>query len=143
MADEFECVLAGPETNAFPITGKVEFFDLGTVTVSEGDVDEAYGFVCVRTWCAWAGAGDPGDRDAERGAGASADTFGERLRDFGRDWALFSDERCRDIGEGGFQGVAVDYRASEKIARASGNRGETLGEQTAGAAFRGCEGEAA
>ena len=77
MADEFECVLAGPETNAFAVAGKVEFFDLGSVTVGERDVDEADGFVRVGTWCAGAGAGDAGDRDAERGAGAGADAFGE------------------------------------------------------------------
>ena len=57
--------------------------------------------------------------------------------------ALFSDELCRDIGEGGLEGVAVDDGAAEKIARASGNRGETLGEQAAGAAFRGGEREVA
>ena len=111
--------------------------------VGEGDVDEADGFVGVGARCSGAGAGDAGDGDAERCAGADADAFGEGARYFGGDGAFGRDEFGGNVGEGGFEGVAVDDCAAEEVARAAGDGGEALGEETAGAAFGGGESEVA
>jgi hypothetical protein len=83
VADEFEGVLAGPPADAFAVAGEVELFDLSALGVGEGDVDEADWLVGVGARCAWAWAGDAGDGDAERCAGAVADAFGEGAGDFG------------------------------------------------------------
>ena len=53
------------------------------------------------------------------------------------------DELGRDIGKGGLEGVAVDDGAAEEVARASGNCREARGEQAAGAALGGGQGEVA
>ena len=43
VADEFECVLAGPPANAFAVAGKVELFNLGMLGVGKGAEPDAAG----------------------------------------------------------------------------------------------------
>src|SRR5258707_15666190 len=92
VADEFEGVLAGPPANAFAVAGKIKLFDLSVLIVGECDVDEADRFVGVGAGSSGAWAGDAGDGDAERCAGAGADAFGEGARYFARDGAFAGDE---------------------------------------------------
>src|SRR3981189_2417681 len=143
VADEFEGVLAGPPADSFAVAGEVELFDLGVLGLGEGDVDETDWLVGVGAGSSGARAGDAGDGDAERCAGAVADSFCEGAGDFGRDGAFVGDELGGKGREGGFEGVAVDDGAAEKVARAAGDGGEALSEQAAGAAFGGGKGEVA
>ncbi len=61
----------------------------------------------------------------------------------GDDGAFGGDEFGGDVGEGGLEGVGVDDGAAEEVARAAGDGGEALGEQAAGAALGGGQGEIA
>ena len=82
------------------------------------------------------GSGDAGDADAERRAGAAANSVGQRLRDFGADRAACFDDLRGHVRPGRFQLVAVADHAAQKIRGASRNAREALGQQAAGAAFR-------
>ena len=84
-----------------------------------------------------AGAGDSGDADAQHASRAVADAVGEGGGYFGADRA-FGLNQCRGhVGPGSFQFIAVADHATEKIRGATGDAGEALGKESAGAAFRG------
>src|SRR5215471_18473666 len=133
-------MLRGPPADAIAIAGKVEFLNARLVLIGEGDVDKADGLVYIGAGAGgW--AGDSGDGDAERRSGARADAAGECAGDGFTDRAVGGDEFGRDVGEGGLESVAVDDGATEEVARASRDGGEARGQETAGRAFGGGEGE--
>ena len=140
-AEHFEGVLRGPEADALAVSGELELLDLGVFAIGEADVDEAYGlaFVGAGGWCGW--AGEAGDADADGAASGCADALGERAGDFVADGSVLSEGFGRDVGESGLERVGVDDRSADEVAGDVGDRGEALGEQAAGAAFGGAEGE--
>src|SRR5271165_1086962 len=79
--------------------------------------------------------GDSGDAYAQHAAGAMANAVGERGCHFGADRAFCGDQRSGHIGPRGFKFVAVADYAAKEIRGASGDAGEALGEEPAGAAF--------
>jgi hypothetical protein len=142
VAEEFEGVLGGPESDAVAVAGECELLDLGVFTVGEGDVDEADGFLGVDTG-GGCGAGDAGNAEGEGTAGAAADAFGEGAGYGVGDCAVLVEEEGGDVGEGGLAAVGVGDGAAEKDAGAVGDGGEAFCEEAAGAAFGDGEGVAA
>ena len=123
--------------------GRLSSLDLGVLAVGEADVDEADGFAASGPGAPPAGAGEAGDADAEGGS-VRADAFGEGAGDlFGLTAPLVSMSTLGTSAKRVLSRVGVDDGAAEEGAGAVGDGGEALGEQAAGAAFGGGEGEVA
>ncbi len=83
-ADRVERRLRGLQANAVAVAGEAKGALAGAALVGDADVHQADGFFGRSA----AGPGDSGDADAERGAGALANSVGERERHFGADGAF-------------------------------------------------------
>ena len=123
MADEFQCMLAGPRANALTVAGKLELFHPRVLRAGQGDVDEADGFVGVGAGSAGLGFTMPVMAMPSAAPVRDADALGYRARcTSGETGPLVAMSSAGTPSEGGFEGVAGNYRAAEEVTRAAGGR---------------------
>ena len=130
--------LRGVPAYAFAVARKAQRAVSAAVGVRKGDVNEADGLF-GRTA---GGTRDSGDPDAERRADSTADSLRQSLRDFRTDGAFGLNELGGHVGPRRLQIVAIANDPAQKIRGASRNTGESFGEQSSSATFRGSHGRA-